>query len=249
MEPQAEVATESRFENVVKVLGGETLPDGSDSFVKAWHSIAQDFSSLNGKISSAFFSRFSSTFAKWIQAAIKEKRIFQGDPKLLQQLPISFFLEQRINTIGMFSESLFLELTCGFEFPSIVHTHPIFLSLVKLSGLLVGISNEIVSVAKDAAGVDRWSNVVLIHQQQNRCSIEESFRWIVDLHEEAIAQFDSLASPESLQRWVPQEWIESGYLPSSSSTFYSRIRILAHDNEAIHFSIRCGYSIFDCFHP
>ena len=180
----------------------------ADPFIAAWHSVGQGLSSVSGSVTPTFYQRFSASFGRWLQCAMEEKRIFQGDESSLEKLPLSFFIEQRINTIGMYSEALFIELTCGFEFPEHIYSHPTFRSLVRLSGLLVGLSNEIVSVAKDAASADHWSNVVLIHQRQNRCGIQESFRYVVDLHDKAVEEYDLLASQSSLSSFVPTEWQE-----------------------------------------
>lgn len=213
--PENSVEYLRTFENVIKVLGGQPLPEGSDGFVRAWYEVAQDLRSVNGNVSPAFYRRFSTTFAEWIRAALEEKRVFRSETEI-DDHPFSLFVQQRIATIGMFSEALFLELVCGFELPEEIYNHPTFRRLVELSGLLVGLSNEIVSVAKDVASVDSWSNLVLIHQRHhnlqseiyNRCTIGDSFEKIVEMHDDGVYEYDRLASSKSLESFVPRDWQE-----------------------------------------
>jgi len=73
-----------------------------------------------------------------------------------------YWLRQRALTIGMNNTAQFIELIlCGFVMPEKLWNNYTIQRIVWLGALLVGLTNEIVSAAKDVAQ-EGWSNLVLL---------------------------------------------------------------------------------------
>jgi len=158
------------------------------------------------------------------------------------------FVEQRRKTVGMISLTQLLELSCGIEFPPEILRSDIYKRVLDDVTLLIGLVNELVSLAKDIRHyLDRpkhsggentspihsprstpmWTNLVLLHCHIFDQPLETSIRCIAEMHNEAVRRFDRNAdlfikSTLTESKVFPPGWTEL------VSAFCYNVRLCVH---------------------
>lgn len=112
-----------------------------NNLLHAWSDVVTEIYAMP-MATKEFRVRFSNAFFSWIDAALIERT-----SKLLTTMEER--INQRVITIGMTNTAMLLELACGFVVPEFVWKSAEFQRLIYLSGLLVGLVNEMVSLGKD----------------------------------------------------------------------------------------------------
>lgn len=116
----------------------------------------------------------------WLETATEEKAsVFHPRRDTLQT-----YIDRRIITIGMIPTAQLLELEVADE----VRPLSLVWDLVIESSKIVAFSNELASVEKDA----EWINLVSIYRQIHRCSVDEAYCAIIDMHDTAVRRMAGL---------------------------------------------------------
>jgi len=121
----------------------------------------------------------------------------------------NLYVEQRKKTIGMVNTAQFLEVVCGFEIPRAILDLDVFKKIIDDATLLVGLTNELLSVAKDISHFETqpesdggvsltsprqmWTNLVLLYSTLFDQSLQQSITSVATMHNEAVHRFDQHA--------------------------------------------------------
>lgn len=141
-----------------------------DRFAYAWQDIMQTIMQHN-YISAEYVQRFGDAFVEWIKYANEEKMqqqhnhqqqqlqhygtsnndstIIDTDKARQRDEQWEAYVTQRKKTIGMVNTALLLEIAVGFSIPSDIWRSAPCQRIIDLSALLVGLGNELASLAKD----------------------------------------------------------------------------------------------------
>lgn len=206
-----------------------------DRFAFAWQEIMHEVRDTPF-ISDQFLQRFGDSFVEWMHYANQERHhtLRHAANELLcspeiatasaneRQAHIDTLfvkcLQQRKKTIGIMNTAQLMEISTGFEIPSDIWQHPMFQQLLDCAALLVGLTNELVSLGKDIDHYEEstsvimghrnhdadsdihvphmeqtWANVVLLYHLLNRVRLGVAIDQILTLHDAAIADFDRIA--------------------------------------------------------
>ncbi|CAF4933148.1 unnamed protein product, partial [Rotaria sp. Silwood1] len=204
--------------------------------LNAWSAIADSYVRLGAD--EAWCNRMCNAIQEWIELGIREvvgkQRIKQSSSlsDLLTNIPVTLtsydhpsphqavmgktatvnmgglslleiLIRQRIATIGVPMMSLLLEQSCGLNLSSIDSLLRPSIDVVAITSSLV---NDLIGMARDLRGEP---NFVLVYRQIFNCSLQQSIRFALALHDLTIKKFDqnvqdilqSLPSP-SLQHHV-----------------------------------------------
>lgn len=123
--------------------------------------------------------------------------------------PFATQLDTRIATIGMYGTFGLFEDVYDFELPRDLHAQPSVRALKRLSGQIVGLGNDILSLGKDVA--KGQINLVSTLMQQESLPVESALERLIRMHDRALEQYDAWAAkmgswgPEVdgvLERWI-----------------------------------------------
>ncbi len=203
VEKRTDGAVDEHLRQVLAALAGQLLPeDCEDRYVRAWAELGQTL--LHAGRSRHFIERVAASFHSWIEASLSEASLAHAvhrDPQaLIARGRWAQVLETRVVTIGMFPTAQLLEHVGGFELPDEVLADPGVVRLTQLGSLLVALGNEVASAAKDLEG--GWLNLVPAHMALHGGDLRTAYTALVDMHREAIAEFDAIAA--SLPCWGPR---------------------------------------------
>ncbi|OHX14130.1 hypothetical protein BI347_11880 [Chromobacterium sphagni] len=163
-------------------------PAQMSRFDRGW---GQLFADLARRRSAGWMRALNQGMADWCRAATREANVMRQWHGLGRLPDFSAQLELRIATIGMYVALRLLEDACDQEFPDSFHARPAVRHLARLSNLLVGLGSDLFSLGKDLAGGQ--INLVLALTQGQGLSAEEAIRRLLELHRQAIGEYDALA--------------------------------------------------------
>lgn len=126
----------------------------------------------------------------WSAAALVEAQV--AKERGGRRVAFSDALQSRIATIGMYGTAHLLEYARHVELPDEIHEHAAVRSLKTLSGKIVGLGNDLISLGKDLAS--GYVNVILAFAEENRLSLSEAIGGVASMHDEALLEFDRLVS-------------------------------------------------------
>lgn len=140
----------------------------------------------------------------WAEEGVREARVRKG---LDTQKDWEDAVALRAVTIGFGPTLVAIERAVGLELPDEIVDHPLFARLAKAVGLMCGVCNDCVSVAKDLRrGQDRGTNLVLYAMDHFNLSLREAYDRVAAMHEWAREEFDQVAA--DLYDLVDNEWKE-----------------------------------------
>ncbi len=84
-----------------------------------------------------------------------------------------------------------LDLAQGIRIPLLVRTHPTVVGLVEAASNAVAWANDVVSAEKESRDGD-FHNLVLLLQREERLSMQEALRRVVDMHDAEVVRFIQL---------------------------------------------------------
>ena len=163
-------------------------PEGMTRFEEGWWQLFREFSAARRP---GWVERTCREMGIWSEAAISEarvKRACQRDgtlPSFARQL------ELRIATIGMYGTICLLEDIHDTELCDELYFHPTSRRLQYLAGKIVGIGNDVLSMGKDVA--EGQINLVTTLMRERDVSMEQALATLIEMHDEAIVEFDQLA--------------------------------------------------------
>lgn len=172
-------------------------PEGMTRFDEGWWQLFRELATHRGP---EWVRKLCEEMSAWLDAAHEESRLRQRYQS--QGLLPSFadHLELRNVTIGMYPMMSLLEHFQGVELPLAFHAHPSVRRLKVLASMLVGLGNEILSFGKDY--VEEQINLLSTLMHERDLSGEDALACLISMHNEAIAEYDHLAS--TLGSWSPE---------------------------------------------
>jgi hypothetical protein len=171
-------------------LGAQSPPTSFSRFDRGWWAL---FRELSQRRSGPWLLGLCTAMKFWDDAAAAEADIFAGYATLGKLPEFTAQLELRAITIGMGPTIILLEDVHDQELPESFHDAPVVKRLKWLSGLLVGLGNEIFSLGKDLAErhPNLVSNLILSHD----LSATEAIARLVTMHDQGVVEFDRVAAP------------------------------------------------------
>jgi hypothetical protein len=220
-------------------LKGEVV-EGNDPYTLGMKHIGDELERLGA--SKHYRRRVADGFEAWSEVAIKEAQINQT-------ITLEQTLSMRMLTIGIIPTAILYERVIGTELPEVILNNPLLQKLIKNLALIVAIQNDIMSTAKDILNNQIVTNIVISHNKEYSTTIGESFQAILDIHDQAVREFDYLANQFLDQ--VEEEWKErlamfinqlrysgSGFALWHANTVRYRENVIT--NNEVYYTVRVG---------
>ncbi|HZF40266.1 MAG TPA: terpene synthase family protein [Blastocatellia bacterium] len=176
------------IEAVLEALTGGVEPRAPSRYLAAWGDIGRR---LRRTQSAAWLGRLESTMREWLENAKFETRMAQAFKQGVACPDFTTFFDCRTISIGMFPTFHLIEFAEGIELDESFHRYETVVALKRLASRLVGMGNDLGSLAKDTSA--GWLNLVLVLMKQSSLKIEDAFQRIVDIHNADVEAFDRLA--------------------------------------------------------
>ncbi|PRP96477.1 terpene synthase family protein [Enhygromyxa salina] len=216
---------------------GNRRPPGLTRFDEGWWQLMQEF---RVNRSPTWIRRLCDAMQQWSDAAAAEAAVAFHHHETGEVPPFADQLERRIATIGMYGTACLLEEIHDDEPPIAFHAHPIVQMLQYLSSKIVGLGNDMFSLAKDC--VENQLNLVSTLMHESSVGVRDALAMLVRLHDEALVQFDHLAA--QIEPWAiriypgAERWVQDLRVASLGFSLWESQapRYLAHqivDNERV----------------
>ncbi|HTJ91557.1 MAG TPA: terpene synthase family protein [Pararobbsia sp.] len=166
----------SASEALYKVLSLREAPASADTYMCAWWDLASDLRRRGSSPNAV--ERFARSMRAWFEAAVLERE--SARPTGLKNFDDCF--NRRLETIGMVPTAAELEICTGIVVPDSKQTR----AILRDTCVIVGISNELVSHAKD----HDWINLINVYSQTHGCSIDDARNQLVEIHNRAVLSLD-----------------------------------------------------------
>jgi hypothetical protein len=173
--------------NAHHVFSGE-LPASATIFDRGWFELLRE---LSQTMSPAWIERLCQSMATWSDAALREARLSKQWNEGAR-VTLAEALQSRIDTIGMFATAYLLEYAIGYELPKSFHELEAVRRIKTLANKIVGLGNDIFSFGKDYSS--DYINVISALRKERSISTLDAIGKVVDLHNEALLEYDYLAS-------------------------------------------------------
>lgn|SRR3990167_9693539 len=201
----------------LQALAGDNVDTQmSDPYIVAFKYIGDEYERLGA--TREWRVRFATSMMEWAKHAVEEEIVRR---KGSENQPNRSFMEAvklRAVTVGIRPNSIPLERAVGIELLAEIPTDPDYKALIDRAARICCIVNDLVGVPKDIQNNQIKSNLVLYHRICFKTSLLESYHAILDLHDQAIDEYDKLA--EKLLLKVDPDFRER------LQTFISHIRYM-----------------------
>ena len=172
-------------------LGGGTC-DWSDPFCVGFRQIGDGYV-LHGA-TSEWRWRFSNVMLEWARHAVAEESMRREAMQSAPHMAFTDALRQRSFTVGIRPNSIPLERAAGFELPAFVYSSSTYARLMDAAARICCLVNDLVGIRKDIANRQISSNMVLHYQRCFGGSLGKACSVILDIHDQAVQEFDQLAA-------------------------------------------------------
>jgi hypothetical protein len=169
------------------VVSGK-LPASASRFDIGWFELLRQ---LSKTMSAPWIDRLCRSMATWSDAALREARISK-QWNAGARVTFAEAMQSRIDTIGMYATAYLVEYAIGFELPESFHEHETVRRIKTLANKIVGLGNDIFSFPKDY--VSDYINVISALRRERPMSMLDALRRVVDMHNDALIEYDFLAS-------------------------------------------------------
>jgi hypothetical protein len=168
------------------VVAGRRPPDMT-RFDEGWWQLMEEFAEAR---SATWIEALCDAMAAWNAAAVEEALMVRRRREGVFA-PLERQLDVRIATIGMYATVGLLEDARDVELPATFHEDPRVGRIQTLANLIVAVGNDILSLGKDRA--EDAMNLVDTTMHELRLNGEQALRYLLDLHERALLEYDRLA--------------------------------------------------------
>ncbi|MCC6272194.1 MAG: hypothetical protein IT572_01900 [Deltaproteobacteria bacterium] len=202
-----EEADDGQQERIYEAIAGrpETRPEGN-SHLGCWWELGRAYAR---RMSPDWLERHARRFADWVRSVREESRAAAQFRKSGLYPSAAKHLERRALNIGMMPNIDFIEYQSGRELPESLLCDADMRQLAYLAAEVVAIINDIFGYAKDRRL--NWCNLVSCLAQEFQISLEESFRWVADMHNarvRAIGLLEEKLLQKSYDRELLQGWLQ-----------------------------------------
>ncbi len=157
-------------------------------FDRAWWSLFRELAEVH---SPEWIEKLLESMQVWSMAALEEARVAKARRDGYMRVTFSEALQSRIATIGMYATGQLIEHVRHVELPREFYEHATVHKIKMLASKIVGLGNDLLSLGKDMTS--NYVNVVLVLQDELTISLRDALRAVVQMHEEALAEFDRSA--------------------------------------------------------
>lgn len=183
-------------------LASASAPSSFSRFDRGWWEL---FRELADRRSAAWVRGLSAAMKSWDEAAAIEAQLFAVYEETGELPAFETQLELRVATIGMAPTIFHLEDINDHELPRSFHELAAVKRLKWLSGLLVGLGNDIFSFGKDLAEgqPNLASNLIL----NAGLGAREAVARLVRMHDEGVRELDDVASDLEASDSIVARWV------------------------------------------
>jgi hypothetical protein len=198
---------ESRWRIGTEHVLADERPPGLTRFDEGWWQLLQELAAARSPRWIDDLCRAMETWSVAAQEEARAKALYSA-----RGIPPSFAREMdlRMATIGMYATVFLLEDAYDFELPGDFLAHPAVSKIMDLSNMIVGIGNDVLSFCKDCC--EGQINLISTLMYERDLVCEDALEQIVRMHNEAVQEYDRLAStlgtwPAEENRWI-QRWLQ-----------------------------------------
>jgi hypothetical protein len=168
------------------VLSGE-IPASATLFDVGWWKLLRE---LSETMSPQWIDQLCHAMATWSDAALREARLSK-QWNTGARVTLAEALQSRIDTIGMYTTAQLVEYAIGFELPKSFHDHEAVRRIKIIAGKIVGLGNDMFSLAKDCS--NDYINVISALRRERSISTVDALRTVAEMHNGALIEYDILA--------------------------------------------------------
>src|SRR5215217_1331041 len=171
-------------------MAGLPLPEEARTpYREAWVQTGDAIERLGG--SSALRKRWVLSMREFARHALLAGELCRGPSPDVRSSAEA--LRLRTFTIGLIPTLIYEEACCGVELPDALARSDDYREFCLRASIVMGIQNDLASLAKDFQQGSLNTNLVLRHWSRTGCSLQEAYGALIDIHDKAIDTFDALA--------------------------------------------------------
>lgn len=186
----------------------KTPPKDASQYDLAWLELLIEAAQT---MSAGWLEVLTKAMFSWNDAALEEARLgelYRQDGSMPR---FAVSLRNRTHTIGMYGTACLIEYALGAELPVDFHEHSIVRRMKTLSSMIVGLGNELFSLAKDQA--NGQINVIAVLAAKVAVPLLDAVAGMIRLHNATVLEYDHLE--QQLPRWgaawdpLIKEWVQN----------------------------------------
>ncbi|TWF42911.1 hypothetical protein FHW36_102673 [Chitinophaga polysaccharea] len=200
-------------QEALAILEGESVVRNNEIMKQ----LALFSSELVSYVTPVWRKRFIEHMADYFKAMEDEQSYNHG--KLIAYPSVESYMVLRTRTSAMFAVTDLLEIAMNRILPPFVLDHPDIQRLILLTNRFTAWSNDCLSLARER-GLEA-TNLVLIIQHANKCSLEEAIEATIAQHDHDIQAFMTIRSSlpdfgvwqQAVEEYIQGlEWMAAGHL-------------------------------------
>ncbi|GEN74055.1 terpene synthase family protein [Chryseobacterium lathyri] len=138
-----------------------------------------------------WIERISTNFYDYITYGVMEETPFKLAKTRIYPSLAHYFVIRKYS-IGMMPYGDLIDPGLNFALPVHIYQHPIIQRLMQLLCFLITIQNDLASLPKEMVRQSEMMNIVFVLQNEYKISIEEALAETMRIHDEFVAEMDSL---------------------------------------------------------